>query len=77
MRIILAGSNSHFAYWSNRGRGNAGRLVGTWKRQDRLCGFARLPAFNANGNHAPAGAEGAVTSDHGMRLLRRIAGRNA
>lgn len=38
-------------------------------------GFARLSAFSDNANHAPSGMCGAVTSDAGMELLFRIAGR--
>jgi hypothetical protein len=44
-------------------------------RRQRLGASPNRPVSEfANGNHAPAGREAAVTSDRGLALLNRIAG---
>lgn len=76
MNIILTGPDGAVAYWNAAQTGRKTAVFGKPQAAalDLKCGFARLSSFAANGNHAPAGAEGAVTADLGLDLLYRIAG---
>ncbi|APE43990.1 hypothetical protein BOO69_11650 [Sulfitobacter alexandrii] len=76
MRIIFSAKGGSVAYCSTASRIRLVPLFGP-SRADALLietGFARLSAFGANANHAPSGAEGAITADRGLELLYRIAG---
>ncbi|MBM1631549.1 hypothetical protein JQV27_01775 [Sulfitobacter mediterraneus] len=77
MKIILTGPQGNLAYYARqtpRRTKRAFGFQGRFKHQQAL-GFARLPAFGANGNHAPTGYEGAVTSNLALELLFNIAGK--
>ena len=73
MAIILTGPTGTLAYWE----GTARPRLATGPRapfpQPIRCAFARLPAFAANGNHAPSGHEGAVTHDGVLAFLYQLA----
>lgn len=76
MNIILTGPQGAVAYWNGAQTARKTAVFGK-PREAALaakCAFARLSAFSANGNHAPAGTEGAITADFGLELLYRIAG---
>ncbi|MDG1171131.1 MAG: hypothetical protein P8N14_18215 [Sulfitobacter sp.] len=77
MAAIITGSNGTVAYWAPRAAPKQGRAFGfngTFHKK-HLCAFAGLSVFAANGNHGPSHIDGAVTSNAGMDLLFRIAGR--
>ncbi|QFT59426.1 hypothetical protein FIU94_11385 [Sulfitobacter sp. THAF37] len=76
MKIIFSGPNDTVAYWNGVKTGSGARMfcAGRARALDIERGFARLSAFGANGNHAPSGAEGAITADCGIGLLYQIAG---
>jgi hypothetical protein len=76
MRIILTGSQGNLGYWDAKPRSVGGHAFGFQGRfkHEKTRSFARLSAFANNGNHAPNGHEGAITSDFGLDLLQNIAG---
>lgn len=76
MTIILTGPKGNLAYWAAQKSNDSTSAFGMQGRfrHARKCGFARLSAFGANGNHAPTGMEGAITTDLGLEMLFNIAG---
>jgi|10_taG_2_1085330.scaffolds.fasta_scaffold352236_1 hypothetical protein len=76
MNIILTGPDGAVAYWNAAQNGRKTMAFGKLQAAalERKCSFARLSRFAANGNHAPTGAEGAITADFGLDLLYQIAG---
>ena len=76
MAAIMTGSHGTLAFWDGALTPENGRAFGLqgdfYKKH--LRSFAGLSAFAANGNHAPADFDGAVTWDAGLDLLFRIAG---
>ena len=76
MATLITGANGSLAYWDGAPAtpvARAFQATGTFQKP-HLLSFAGLSAFADNGNHAPKGAEGAVTWDGGMELLLKIAG---
>lgn len=76
MNIIVTGPRGDLAYWAAHRPRHVKRAFGMQGRfrKPQLRSFARLPAFGANGNHAPTGMDGAVTSNLMFDLLFNIAG---
>jgi len=64
------------AYWGGKPdveTARNGMQLNGWQVQGARCGFAKFPAFAGNFNHAPAGYEGAQTSDAMLDFLYGVA----
>jgi hypothetical protein len=73
MAIILTGPKGQIAFWAATPRPRATTATHCPFPQPIRRAFARLSAFAANGNHAPAGHEGALTHDEALDFLNRLA----
>jgi hypothetical protein len=77
MKLIMTEKQGNLAYW-NRATPIAAPdrafRMGTRFTKENVRSFARLSAFAANGNHAPKGCDGAITSDLAIEFLYKVAG---
>ena len=76
MAMIMTGKRGSLAYWDMVPAARSEQAFGpegTFLQPLRLS-FAKLSAFAANGNHAPAAFGAALDANAGLDLLYRIAG---
>lgn len=76
MTITLTGPRGTVAYWNAAQTGRKTAAFGKPRAAalNDKCAFARVRTMADNYNHAPTGADGAITADCGLDLLYRIAG---